>query len=68
MGEDFALNFGDGFKNKKKKKKWNRAKNNLTALTLLVINPLESLRKTGVGGKTSGEMWADNELGGFYKS
>lgn len=55
MGEDFELNFGDGFKNLKKKK-WNRAKNNLTALTLLVINPLESLRKTGVGGKTSGEM------------
>lgn len=36
MDEDFELNFEDGFK---KKKKWNRAKNNLTALTLLVINP-----------------------------
>jgi hypothetical protein len=41
---------------KKRRKKWNRSKNNLTALTLLVINPLESLRKTGVGGETSGEM------------
>lgn len=38
MDEDFELNFEDGLK-KKKKKKWNRAKNNLTALTLLVINP-----------------------------
>lgn len=37
MDEDFELNFEDGLK--KKMKKWNRAKNNLTALTLLVINP-----------------------------
>lgn len=33
----------------------------------MVIDSLESLRKTRVGGETSGKMWADNELGGFYK-